>query len=1012
MIRPTSRPLLAALALACAGTVGIYAGCKGSPPPAPDIVVEIEGHWGSEPALDGSWTPFVVHGSPVVGLVGESGSGAEGPAEDLQLAAWWTPSGETAPRWIGGYPSCPVEACPATVEPRDGWLRFLLDTSLAVEQPPETIRLSVAAWRGDRLDVVEHLAHTLAAGQVPAGAQLPTGVTVLSSPVIVATKNYRFRDASEAVLSCKTALKEKSDDREDLCRDAIEQHRNDGQARNYMLALERLAYHLRRQSRLTESRELFEEAARAAASVEGGLPSDQTRALRMASLVCEEAGDYPSATQLAHVALEIDLEQGHMLWEVRDRSRIGSLASKQGHPTEAIGELRRALELARLLESDYDENNALLTLAEVYEGTGRYSRALACMEDARPAEPYESGTKGYLADTWANYFTASGWLQLKARRRGLLDIPAAEVRGNLSQALAINRELGYELRQANDLMNLAQLDIQLRDPSSARNHLTASRQLLETNGSFEYRSHALALEGELALLEGDAPAALELFGELAEVEGRWSAGWWAHYGQARALADLGRPEQAIEAYEASLSQLEGAAALLDPLVDRPYFTGDRDEVYDQYLLLLLDHGRQDEAFAVSERCRDRTARARKGIVGEEQHLHQALQAKVADVKRRLDLHEQDEAFLRPAARRAWTAEREGLLEELVESQAALAAALRLPAVPDPVDLGTLCAVIPRDGTVLYYHATANELILFVLRRDGPQLFRTGVAQLQLATWIADLQRGLGAGEGPLGQAELVAAVLPGGLSLHAGQPLLVVPHGPLHALPFAVIGRDGHRLVEQHAISYAPGAGILSVQSRPPLDLATAQATVVADPTGDLQGAREEGREVSAVVPGSTLLLGSQATVPSIQQALARDELFHYAGHAVVDADLPQHSHLRLADGQQLTWLDLQTTRVKPSLVVLSGCETGRSLTPAAGEAWGLSTAFLHAGAGSVVAAGWEVPDAPTRVMMERLYEGIGDDNVAESLRQSQLALLGGKAGPEAMDPHIWGAFAHHGLPW
>lgn len=1015
MTRLGGRRTPGAAAVAVAGVLALFHwGCKDTTQPAPDIALEIEGHWGSEPAPNGTWTPFVVHGSPVVGLVGAAG-GPELPRhDDLQLAAWWAAGdgGDTAPHWIGGYPACPVDACPATIEPTSGWLSFMLDTTTAVPEPPATIRVTVVAWRGDRPDVNKSLVKALSDGIDPTGAELPANVTLRSSPVIVATKNWRFRDASEAVLACKAALKERAEDTEDRCQQAIQQHREDGQSRNLMLALERLAYFTRRQGRLEESRELFEEVARTAATVEGQLPSDQTRALRMASLVTEEAGDYTAALELAQQALDIDGRHGHMLWEVRDRSRIGSLANKQGRPTEAIGELRQALTGARLLASDYDENNALLTLAEVYEGTGRYSRALACMEDARPAEPYSAEASRHLADTWAIYLTNAGWFQLQARRRGLVEIPADGVRANLTQALTIVTDLGYELDQANGHMNLAELAIQEGDSPAARDHLLRARPILAANGSFEYSSHALALEGELALLDGDAAQALRIFDELAAVEGRWSASWWADFGRARALTALGRREQAIGAYETALGHLEGAAALLDPLIDRPYFTGDRDEVYDRYLLLLLDERRHADAFAVSERCRDRTALARRGIAGDEQQEHQELLAVVADVKRRLDLHEGDEAFLRPAGRDAWEQRRGSLLEELVEAQAALATALRLPPVAATIALEEVQDNVPEGAAVLYYHVTADELILFVVRRESFQVHRTTVTRHQLATWIGELHRDLDAGESPSGDAGLVGAVLPPSMRLDEGERVLIVPHGPLHALPFAVLGRGGQRLVEGHAIGYAPGAGVLGAYRAAPLELSSVSAIVVADPTGDLAGAREEGHAVAARVPGARVLLGGEATDGAIREGLASAGLFHFAGHAVVDADLPQHSHLRLAGGQKLSWLDLQTIRVEPALVILSGCETGRSMTPAAGEAWGLSTAFLHGGASSVVAAGWQVPDGPTRALMDRLYDGLLTTSAADSLRRAQLELAAGEAGLEASLPSVWGAFAHHGAPW
>ena len=112
-----------------------------------------------------------------------------------------------------------------------------------------------------------------------------------------------------------------------------------------------------------------------------------------------------------------------------------------------------------------------------------------------------------------------------------------------------------------------------------------------------------------------------------------------------------------------------------------------------------------------------------------------------------------------------------------------------------------------------------------------------------------------------------------------------------------------------------------------------------------------------------------------------------------------------------MTWIDLQSLEVRPDLVVLSACETGRGMTPAAGERWGLATGFLAAGASTVVASGWKVPDEPSGALMARFYDELATAGPAEALRSAQRALLAGEAGSDAASPAAWGAFSLFGNP-
>jgi CHAT domain-containing protein len=104
-------------------------------------------------------------------------------------------------------------------------------------------------------------------------------------------------------------------------------------------------------------------------------------------------------------------------------------------------------------------------------------------------------------------------------------------------------------------------------------------------------------------------------------------------------------------------------------------------------------------------------------------------------------------------------------------------------------------------------------------------------------------------------------------------------------------------------------------------------------------------------------------------------------------------------------------------LVVLSACDTGRGEVQVGEGVLGLRRAFQQAGARTVLASLWKVPDVETEQLMTVfLRRWLGGGDKAESLRQAQLDLIGrlreGKVeSKRAAPPLYWAGFICHGQP-
>jgi len=118
-----------------------------------------------------------------------------------------------------------------------------------------------------------------------------------------------------------------------------------------------------------------------------------------------------------------------------------------------------------------------------------------------------------------------------------------------------------------------------------------------------------------------------------------------------------------------------------------------------------------------------------------------------------------------------------------------------------------------------------------------------------------------------------------------------------------------------------------------------------------------------------------------------------------------------LATALEIAGLDLAET----DLVTLSACQTGIGDLKGSEGLYGLHRSFLLAGAKTVLASLWSVPDLETKDLMIEFYRRyLSDEKMSksEALRQAQLAVieqLRKKYG--AAPPAYWGAFVCIGEP-
>jgi CHAT domain-containing protein len=119
------------------------------------------------------------------------------------------------------------------------------------------------------------------------------------------------------------------------------------------------------------------------------------------------------------------------------------------------------------------------------------------------------------------------------------------------------------------------------------------------------------------------------------------------------------------------------------------------------------------------------------------------------------------------------------------------------------------------------------------------------------------------------------------------------------------------------------------------------------------------------------VLTDAEASETAVRDHLSGRSLLHFATHGVVREDETLGSFLALRGDKQsdgrLTADEVYELKLDADLVVLSACSSALGPTGAEGVI-GFTRAFLYAGAASVIATSWNVPDASSYELMHRFY--------------------------------------------
>jgi tetratricopeptide (TPR) repeat protein len=281
--------------------------------------------------------------------------------------------------------------------------------------------------------------------------------------------------------------------------------------------------------------------------------------------------------------------------------------------------------------------------------------------------------------------------------------------------------------------------------------------------------------------------------------------------------------------------------------------------------------------------------------------------------------------------------------------------------------GQLYAVVVAGGRLRLEHVGPIQgaiqslaHALFALRREGSG---RGTHRLDLAEIGGRLEANL------LGEA----------VRLLRGGPVVVVPTGRLHSVPWGLMPS-----LRERATAVAPSASAW-LRARRAARPTKPRVVLVGGPR--LATGAAEVRHLAAQYPDAVVLAEGGAVAERVMAAMDGAWLVHMAAHGTFRADSPLFSAIELDDGP-LTVYDLERLRRAPYRVVLSSCSSAVGVAVGADELLGLVSSLISLGSAGVVASVVPVNDPATVPLMLALHEHLrGGYGLAEALTLARHAV-------------------------
>ncbi len=651
-------------------------------------------------------------------------------------------------------------------------------------------------------------------------------------------------------------------------------------------------------------------------------------------------GDYAKALDCQERALAELEVLGDRAGATRTRGNLGSVHHSLGDHERALAFYRRALEEQDALGDRLGYATTLGNIGGAYHALGDYAKALDAYERCLKSKEAIGDRTGSL-DTLANLGAMHAALGAHAKAMEILE-----------RTMKARAAIGDRSGAASSLASIGNVHASLGNFARALECYEGARREREALGD----------------REGTAVTLRNL---------------------ARVHEQMGEPAKALEAARhgalllstlvSGLGDAQGARAreqhgpLFDLGVRAAFATRDVAQAG-----FFVEHGR---AGSLLESFSSRAA-LQSGLLPPGLRIAEAEARAKEAVAVRTYRSSLDAADLQ--ATRAFRAQMEstqeamGAVIERIQREAKRAASVLYPAA---TSLDAIQSTLASEEAMVLYALTDTQALALVVTAKEARIVAlpsptAAVEVLSAAFDPADARAD------PEGAAAALrkAVVEPLGLGEQVRR-VLVSPDGVLSYMPFAMLLGD-------RDVAYVPSGTVYGLL-RDEKDLRGEGILGLGDPDyatrvderaievvrGGARLARLPGTRDEVDAIGTVKLLGAEASEAGLRDVVSKRPRWrsvHFACHGLIDRERPAFSSLALTptgeDDGFLTCLEVFRTKIPADLVVLSACETGKGKVVRGEGIFGLTRAFMFAGAPRVVVSLWKVDDEATRALMTKFY--------------------------------------------
>lgn len=698
-------------------------------------------------------------------------------------------------------------------------------------------------------------------------------------------------------------------------------------------------------------------AAKLAESYQPSLSGDVAQAL---GILAFDRKKYEDAGAAFRKALTIARQQNLPFLQANALGSLGNVAMGQEHFDEAIDWYKAALQLSKSLGAQSAVAKTLGNMAWSYRRLGDFENALALDKEAEEASA-RSGLKKdqvyWLAGMSNVYYEQHDYGRAEAV---------------LTQALDLARHQDDKRTLVEFLNDLAEIALETGQVGTAEKYYTEAAHIeqagLDQSGVLE----SLLVRGRIAKNKRDFAEAEKSFAQVIDdSKAEASQRWEAEARLAQIYADEGKYQKAENEFRHSLATIETVRSSVQAEDLRLSFLSSGIDFYDGYVEFLISRGRTQDALQVAELSRART-----------------------------------------------------LAEGLGTAPKTLSFPLR-DFHPRQIARGS-------KGVLLFYWLGQKKSYLWIITPA-----KVSCLTLPGATQIDPLVKSYR--EAVLGGRDVLETASADGAKLYSllvepakklipqGSRVIVLPDEGLYSLNFETLlvsEPKPHFWIEDVTVTTASSLTLLSgaiaeLPARPGLQgaritnrnlLLVGNAVQASPEFPVLRQAETEIAHVQRYFPesGREVLTGTQATPTAfLATNPERFAYVHFVAHGTASRTHPLDSAVILSpqgDSYKLYARDIVKHPLSAYLVTVSACN-GSGTRAYSGEGLvGLSWAFLRAGAHNVIAALWEVNDASTPQLMDKMYGELSSgQDPASALRTAKLSLL--KSDSVFKKPFYWAPF-------